>query len=556
MPSARVRRRRAAAVLTAGTLTALVVGWALPGGDPDTAPGQAASSVSASPEAALVPRADLPMPAQVRATRGPDPASTTTRTPLLVDRPRERIEGFGLSDRRMHGIPPGFRPYQSGEVVEVPYGRVDEEGVRQFRITWGSEEVYDHPISQAQYALTALESYRLSGDPAYLDVAVANAERIVEGHETIDGAWYFPYDFDFDLHRHDGGAGALEAPWVSGMATGQALSVFARLHEVTGEQRWQEAAEGAFAAFLQAPDGEGMFVSFVDDDGHLWLEEYPRYPEMASERVLNGQMWAMFGLWDFWMMHDRDHEDAEWLWRGALHTLERTAMPTFREPGGYSRYSVWLHGQAPTYHRYHQTQFLQLHRMSRDPVWVERAALLRADHPHHNTPDGTARLTPDAWSAYRVDDQAPHPSDRTMQILETRPLGLEQTVDVAFDRRSRVPDGPVVLRLAEGEHEGWWVPEEPGNAYALDPVAEHTYEPAVLLGVREELAVEAFRPDGDGGLEVRTVTLRPGDALASDRSAVVHGATAWHVDLREDGDWWIAERPEVLLLDRAGENSG
>lgn len=68
------------------------------------------------------------------------------------------------------------------------------------------------------------------------------------------------------------------------------------------------------------------------------------------------------------------------------------------------------------------------------------------------------------------------------------------------------------------------------RAYALDPVAEHTYGPAVLLGVRE--------------------------VLASDRSAVVHGATAWHVDLREDGDWWIAEQPEVPLLDRAGEHSG
>src|SRR5690606_16418471 len=153
---------------------------------------------------------------------------------------------------------------------------------------------YDHPIAQAQYGLAAMESYRLAGEGDYLDVAVRNAERIVQGHDEIDGGWDCPYEYDYDRFRN--GRGVRTAPSASETGSGQPRSLFVRLHEVTAEDRWREAADRTFAAFLQAPDGVGYFSSFVDDDGMLWLEEYSRYPVMDSERVLNGHMWSMYGI--------------------------------------------------------------------------------------------------------------------------------------------------------------------------------------------------------------------------------------------------------------------
>ncbi|GAA5167272.1 hypothetical protein GCM10011366_30710 [Ornithinimicrobium tianjinense] len=182
-------------------------------------------------------------------------AETTTSTPRPVDVPRQPLGAFEESTREPQPVPQGLRAYESGTVRRVPFGLVDSTGVRVFRADWEGDKIFDHPVAQAQYALSALESYRLTGEQQYLDVALKNAQRIVDRRHEIDGAWYFPYDFDFDLYRN--GRGVLTAPWSSGMSSGQALSVFVRLHEVTGDQAWRDAADHTFAAFLQEPDGRG-----------------------------------------------------------------------------------------------------------------------------------------------------------------------------------------------------------------------------------------------------------------------------------------------------------
>lgn len=480
------------------------------------------------------------------ATSGPTEGTTTTPRP--VDASRDRITGFHLSDLRPQPIPDGLQPYQSGEVRPLPFGLVDETGVRMFEADWDGV-TYDHPIAQAQYGLAAMESYRLTGEVDYLDVAVRNAERIVQRHDEIDGAWYFPYDFDFDLFRN--GRGVLTAPWASGMSSGQALSLFVRLHEVTAEDRWREAADRTFAAFLQAPDGVGYFSSFVDDDGMLWLEEYSRYPVMDSERVLNGHMWSMYGIWDYWMMHDYDHPDAELLWRGAMFTVDQVAMPVFRNPGWYSLYSVWQKKEAATYHWHHQQQFLMLYRMSHDTVWATRAATYRDDQAPYRSPAGRATVTPATTEAYRLDDAASHVNDRTMVVLETRPTDLEETTTVDYDGRARIPGGPLVLRVDAGPLDGWWVPEGPGLAWSTTPVDVHDYWPVLPLQVAAPTTVTATRYDEEGTpVESAELTLRPGRFYSADRSAVVEGRPAWQLDGGPHDGWWVAAE-DVITVHRA-----
>ncbi|MFK5646872.1 D-glucuronyl C5-epimerase family protein [Ornithinimicrobium sp. LYQ121] len=470
-------------------------------------------------------------------------------TPRPVDAARERIDGFSISAVAPQPIPLGMQPYQSGEVVPLPFGLVDSTGVRMFEADW-DDTVYDHPIAQAQYGLSALESYRLTGDPEYLDVATRNAQRIVDRRDEIDGAWYFPYDFDFDLFRN--GKGVLTAPWASGMSSGQALSLFVRLHEVTGEKFWRDAADHTFAAFLQAPDGVGYFSSFVDDAGMLWLEEYSRYPVMDSERVLNGHMWSMYGIWDYWMMNDYDHPDAELLWRGAMYTVDRTAEPVFRTPEWYSLYSVWQKKEAPTYHWHHQQQFLMLYRMSHDTAWVDRAATFRDDHPAYRTAPGRAVVAPRTTTAYRLDDDAQHVSDRSMVVLETQPVDLDGAATVDYDRRGRIPQGPVVIRLTSGHLEGWWVPEGPDQAWSTTPVEVHEYRPAVVLRVTDEVETTATRYDEHGTpIDTQEVTLQPGRLSSSYRSGVVEGRPAWQLSGGEIDGYWVPAQ-DKLRVDAAG----
>lgn len=478
------------------------------------------------------------------------PDSAITRTPGAIDARRARIDGFHLSARQMHPIEDGFRPYQEGIVRPVPFGLVDDEGVRMFQLD-DDPTVWNHPIAQLQYALRAIESHRLTGEVHYLDVARANAQRVADRAFEIDGAWYFPYDFTFDLHRNE--RGVLAPPWASGMASGQALSTFVRLHELTGDRRWRDYADRAFDAFLQAPDGRGFFSSWVDQDGLLWLEEYSRYPESTSERVLNGHMWSMFGLWDYWMMHDRRHADAEELWRGALYTVEQTAMSSFRRVGEVSRYSLWQEMPAYTYHQHHQRQFLLLWQMTLDPAWVERAFVYRADYPEWREAEGFAVVTPRVTAVHRLDDAAHHIQDRTMTIQETRSVSFTRVTGASYDRRGRMSDGTNVIRLSTGPNAGWWIPEAYGVAWSREPVERHDYHPAVELDVDGPRSVTVYRYEGDGTPSGhRTIVLQPGEIYAASASALVEGRAAWLLTGPDLGGWWLPDQSGVSIRATTG----
>src|SRR5690606_32879878 len=112
------------------------------------------------------------------------------------------------------------------------YGDRDASGAFIYRHTDG--RWYDHPVGQAQYVVNMLRNHRIDPDPQYLDLAIANANRLLQRAVRHGGAIFFPYPFDYGLH----GRGTMAAPWYSGMAQGIALSGFVRLHELTGDPKW------------------------------------------------------------------------------------------------------------------------------------------------------------------------------------------------------------------------------------------------------------------------------------------------------------------------------
>ncbi len=73
------------------------------------------------------------------------------------------------------------------------------------------------------------------------------------------------------------------------------------------DPKWRLAADATFLSLLQAPDSSAPFSSRVDTKGRLWFEEYPRYPVADSEMVLNGHIFAMYGLHDYWQLTQDDN---------------------------------------------------------------------------------------------------------------------------------------------------------------------------------------------------------------------------------------------------------
>ena len=105
----------------------------------------------------------------------------------------------------------------------VDDGVHDAQGVRMFLI--GTTQ-FNHPVAQAQYGLANLSSYALTNNATFLNRAIAQANRLLSLKVASRGAWFFPYPFNFALHGI--AADTMVAPWYSGMAQGQALSLFVR----------------------------------------------------------------------------------------------------------------------------------------------------------------------------------------------------------------------------------------------------------------------------------------------------------------------------------------
>ncbi|MDQ6780753.1 MAG: D-glucuronyl C5-epimerase family protein [Candidatus Eremiobacteraeota bacterium] len=82
--------------------------------------------------------------------------------------------------------------------------------------------------------------------------------------------------------------------WISGMAQGQLISVALRAFQLTHEPQYFTAAKYSLQ-LLKKPVSDGG--TLATDANGAWFEEYPQSP---PTHVLNGDMFALFGVWDYY----------------------------------------------------------------------------------------------------------------------------------------------------------------------------------------------------------------------------------------------------------------
>lgn len=165
----------------------------------------------------------------------------------------------------------------------LSYGR--RVGFPGSQLVW---EYYPGQGIEVQWLATFGEAngFYLSGNnsdlQAVLDEALPLASRRAGGI-----AWEYMFHFD-------GGA----PPWTSGLSQGTALQAFARAGTRLHEPAYLTAAKEALAIF-QAPPPEGVRVP--TPDGAHYLE----YTYAPRERILNGFIQAVIGLYDYTQLtHD------------------------------------------------------------------------------------------------------------------------------------------------------------------------------------------------------------------------------------------------------------
>jgi heparosan-N-sulfate-glucuronate 5-epimerase len=225
-----------------------------------------------------------------------------------------------------------------------------------------------NPIAIAQYGLGNYNLFRRSllgegEDPARRKKFFLVADWLCSHLEpNPHGLAVWNHGFDWEYRD------TLKAPWYSGLAQGQGVSVLVRAYKESGEMRYLEAARRALESFYLSPSEGG--VACTDDRGDLWFEEYIVSP---PTHILNGFIWASWGVYDYFLA--TQESAAQELFARAVETLLHNL----------DRYDVgfWsLYEQSGTrlpmvaslfYHQLHIVQLRVMHRLTGEDAFAQVA---------------------------------------------------------------------------------------------------------------------------------------------------------------------------------------
>jgi heparosan-N-sulfate-glucuronate 5-epimerase len=236
--------------------------------------------------------------------------------------------------------------YYMGFEAKAAYdGPFDSGGVPllDYRASIGQQY---NPIAIAQWGLGNYNFAHRGGDAEHQSKFIKAADWLCRNLEPNRyGVLVWNHRFDWDYCER------LKAPWYSGLAQGQGISLLVRAHRDTKNSDYLYAAELAFSSLLLPIEQGG--VQFADERGDLWLEEYLVSP---PTHILNGFIWALWGVYDYYLATSdlRAHE----LFYRCAQTLVRNLD---RYDLGY--WSLYELSEAPLpmvaspfYHRLHVVQ--------------------------------------------------------------------------------------------------------------------------------------------------------------------------------------------------------
>jgi len=282
------------------------------------------------------------------------------------------MEKFSIQKLTGEKDDPYFYDFRNGKSVEellkstaVKY---DQDGMPMVKI---GDTFYYHPVRTAQEALYYINSYKQLGKPEHLEKAKKLAAHLVKLSLSPNSSLYFAYSFEYKV------LGRLEEklnpPWYSGMSQGQALSVFTRLYEVTKEDKYLQWADKTFQSFLKinkSISAEKPWVTATDTKSYVWFEEYPTESNTQHVHVLNGFIFAIYGIYDYYL--STDSLQAENFLYGSLSTMLAYG-DRFRLPGQQSYYALKYNNTAGNYHNIHIRQLRQLNKMTTDSRFSDMA---------------------------------------------------------------------------------------------------------------------------------------------------------------------------------------
>lgn len=261
--------------------------------------------------------------------------------------------------------------------AKIPHrlGPLDDHGIPMVDYHDKRGPVYN-PVTIIQYGLAHHQKWLETDDPAALRIFTDCAQWLIDNQQVESdkrlGTW--AYSFDLPDFR-------AKAPWISGMAQGQSLSVLGRAWSLTGNEACYRAAQYAARSFDFSLQAGGVCAEIAP--GLIFFEEVAVLP---AAHILNGFFYAVVGLYDYTLAWPDD----EWV-QGVLKqsiTTARQVLDQF-DTGYWSRYSLMEKNHLADlyYHQVHIQQLAFLGNIFNVPEFNERAEKWAnyVSHPLHRS---------------------------------------------------------------------------------------------------------------------------------------------------------------------------
>ncbi|MEN9441386.1 MAG: hypothetical protein RLZ33_1463 [Bacteroidota bacterium] len=172
-----------------------------------------------------------------------------------------------------------FLQYESGI-----FGDFDKNGVPM--VGWGAKASYSS-VNIAQYGFIIHDFWLKNRRPDYLDVMKACLSILTTLEIKEEKGIFFRETHESDRYN-------LPKNWVSAMAQGECLSFYLRMFQILQDDSILQKCHLIFNTMMVPVSENG--VKTTDENGYNWLEEYPSTP---SSYVLNGFIYAVFGIQDY-----------------------------------------------------------------------------------------------------------------------------------------------------------------------------------------------------------------------------------------------------------------
>lgn len=147
------------------------------------------------------------------------------------------------------------------------------------------EKVY-FPIAVFNYGLACYDMWLLKNAPLFYDQFIAISDWAVKNQES-NGGWNAFEPVKSDKYTY------------SSLCQGLAVSLLVRAYKETSSSLYLSSAKSALD-FLLRPIPKGG-TTFYGDEGEVIFEEYINYLEYKTNPVLNGWIFALFGLYDYYL---------------------------------------------------------------------------------------------------------------------------------------------------------------------------------------------------------------------------------------------------------------